>query len=473
MPKKSDEKDEFRLRPHRPPRSGQNETIAWATALKTIFRYASTSARRRIPSQSALSAARPRKEFTQRCAVRITYTKNKVAGQWRAHGRYLARESAARAGGAGFNDGAAAVEPAQALNRWQKQGDARLWKFIVSPEFGDRVDLQQLTRELMGHMEKDLGTRLEWVGVSHFNTEHPHTHVALRGIRDDGSILDLPRDYVKTGIRMIAEDLCTRQLGYRNELDARAAERREIDQSRVTSLDRIIVRASAIEDNPASKGRFAFQPALAATKQDQARHLEARLIFLEKMDLANQAEPGTWSVRADFLTVLKAMQQIGDRQRMLAAHQALLSDERLPLVVTEQRSIKHLEGRVLGHGEGEDGMNFGRHYMLLEGTDAKIHLLYYTPELEEARSRGQLGVNSFVKLQKKFEDKRPFLAVENLGDSEKLLDNTKYFRQKTLCYSWVGEASSEPWSGWLGQYHRRLAAAVEAAVQEKNNHISR
>jgi hypothetical protein len=359
------------------------------------------------------------------------------------------------------------------LNRWQKQGDARLWKFIVSPEFGDRVDLQQLTRELMGHMEKDLGTRLEWVGVSHFNTEHPHTHVALRGIRDDGSILDLPRDYVKTGIRMIAEDLCTRQLGYRNELDARAAERREIDQSRVTSLDRIIVRASAIEDNPASKGRFAFQPALAATKQDQARHLEARLIFLEKMDLANQAEPGTWSVRADFLTVLKAMQQIGDRQRMLAAHQALLSDERLPLVVTEQRSIKHLEGRVLGHGEGEDGMNFGRHYMLLEGTDAKIHLLYYTPELEEARSRGQLGVNSFVKLQKKFEDKRPFLAVENLGDSEKLLDNTKYFRQKTLCYSWVGEASSEPWSGWLGQYHRRLAAAVEAAVQEKNNHISR
>jgi type IV secretory pathway VirD2 relaxase len=466
VPKKSDEKDEFRLRPHRPPRSGQNETIAWATALKTIFRYASTSARRRIPSQSALSAARPRKEFNQRCAVRITYTKNKVAGQWRAHGRYLARESAARAGGAGFNDGAAAVEPAQALNRWQKQGDARLWKFIVSPEFGDRVDLQQLTRELMGQMEKDLGTRLEWVGVSHFNTEHPHTHVALRGIRDDGSILDLPRDYVKTGIRMIAEDLCTRQLGYRNELDARAAERREIDQSRVTSLDRIIVRASAIEDNPASKGRFAFQPALAATKQDQVRHLEGRLVFLEKMDLATQGKPGTWSVRGDFMTVLKAMQQIGDRQRMLAAHQALVSDERLPLVVTEQRSIKHLEGRVLGHGEDEDGKNFGRHYMLLEGTDAKIHLIYYTPALEEARSRSQLSTNSFVRLQKKFEKGRPSLKVENLGDSEKLLGSAKHFRQKAQRPSPMEDATDELWGGWLGRYRDRLRAAVATAEKE-------
>lgn len=466
MPKKSDEKDEFRLRPHRPPKNGQNESIAWATALKTVFRYASASARRRAGRQSASSAIRPKKQFNQRCAVRITYTKNKIAGQWRAHGRYIARESAARDGAAGFNGGDTAVEPAQALVRWQKQGDARLWKFIVSPEFGDRVDLQQLTRELMDHVEKDLGTRLEWVAVSHFNTEHPHTHVALRGVRDDGSVLDLPRDYVKAGIRMIAEDLCTRQLGYRNELDAREAERREIEQTRVTSLDRMIGRASAIEDNSASKGLFTFQPALAATKQDQVRHLEARLIFLEKMDLATQMELGSWNVRADFLTVLKAMQQIGDRQRMLAAHQALVSDERLPLVVTEHRSIKHLEGRVLGHGEDEDGKNFGRHYMLLEGTDSKIHLIYYTPELEQARSRGQLNTNSFAKLQKEFENGRPSLKVENLGDSEKLLDAARHFRQKAQRYSRVEDATDEIWGGWLGRYRDKLRSAANAAEKE-------
>ncbi len=157
MAKTTDEIDDFRLRPHRPPLVGKNEAIAWSTALRTVFRYASTSVRRRNAGQSGKSGARPRKQFSQRCAVRVTYTKNKVAGQWRAHGRYIARESAALDGVAGFSKGGSDVDPAQILDRWQKQGDARLWKFIVSPEFGDRVDLQQLTRELMERMEKDLG----------------------------------------------------------------------------------------------------------------------------------------------------------------------------------------------------------------------------------------------------------------------------------------------------------------------------
>ena len=101
---------------------------------------------------------------------------------------------------------------------------------------------------------------------------------------------------------MIAEDLCTQQLGYRNELDAREAERREIDQSRVTSLDRTMGRANT-EESSGVKAWFTFRPALAVAQQDQVRHLEARLIFLEKMGLGTQAEPGTWNLRSDFLTV--------------------------------------------------------------------------------------------------------------------------------------------------------------------------
>ena len=37
------------------------------------------------------------------------------------------------------------------------------------------------TRELMGRMERDLETRLDWVGVDHWDTDNPHTHVVLRG----------------------------------------------------------------------------------------------------------------------------------------------------------------------------------------------------------------------------------------------------------------------------------------------------
>jgi type IV secretory pathway VirD2 relaxase len=89
------------------------------------------------------------------------------------------------------------------------------WKLIVSPEFGDRIDLSRLTRELISQMEKDLGADLEWVAAEHHNTEHPHVHVVIRGVRNTGETLRLSREYVKQGIRAIAADLCTRQLGYR------------------------------------------------------------------------------------------------------------------------------------------------------------------------------------------------------------------------------------------------------------------
>jgi hypothetical protein len=147
----------------------------------------------------------------------MMYSPNRITGQWRAHGRYIARESVrqGRLVGAYGNQGEG-VAPADVLDRWQRAGDPRLWKMIISPEFGERIDLDRLTRELMGRIEKDPGRRLEWVATTHFNTEHPHVHVALRGINADGSSLDLKRDYIRNGIRSIAEDLCTRQIGHRN-----------------------------------------------------------------------------------------------------------------------------------------------------------------------------------------------------------------------------------------------------------------
>ncbi len=83
----------------------------------------------------------------QRCAVRITYSKNTVRGQWRAHGRYLERESAAH-GEIGFDAGVT-VPVSHQLQAWQANKDPLLWKFIISPEFGERANLQRLTRDLV------------------------------------------------------------------------------------------------------------------------------------------------------------------------------------------------------------------------------------------------------------------------------------------------------------------------------------
>ncbi|MDQ6676148.1 MAG: hypothetical protein M3Z09_02495 [Acidobacteriota bacterium] len=184
-----------------------------------------------------------------------------------------------------------AAEPAKVLDQWQSEGDPRMWKLIVSPEFGERVDLDRLTRDLIGRMEKALGTKLEWVAVTHFNTEHPHVHIALRGIRDDKSALELPRDYVRHGIRAIAEDLCTRQLGHRNHLDAVASERREIQERRFTSLDRAISRANVFEEAAAGTAeRFVLHRPEQNVGRARDQHIDARLLVLQQWVWQNRPE---------------------------------------------------------------------------------------------------------------------------------------------------------------------------------------
>jgi hypothetical protein len=281
----------------------------------------------------------------------------------------------------------------------------------------------------------------------------------------------LPRDYIKSGVRSIAEDLCTRQLGYRTQLDTEEARRREVDQYRMTSLDRVIAASNPHLEDGAT---FLFQPAhLPVAARNQRPFVLARLRTLEKMGLAEPEEADTWQVRSDFLTVLKAMQQTADRQKTLAVHRALISDARLPVVVTEPRKIKTLEGRVLGHGEGEDGRSFGRHHMLLEGTDAQIHLIYYTPELEEARSRGQLGTNSFVEIRKRFADGRTRLQVTNFGDAEKLLESS-YFLQRRRRAILISETdNNQPWGGWLGRFHEKLRSATARAERDPAHDFER
>ena len=72
------------------------------------------------------------------------------------------RESASfttSAEGAGFSSDAHGVNIAKTLDGWQKAGDPRLFKLIVSPEFGARMDLEKHTRDLMGRIADDLRAR--------------------------------------------------------------------------------------------------------------------------------------------------------------------------------------------------------------------------------------------------------------------------------------------------------------------------
>jgi hypothetical protein len=417
----------------------------------------------------------------QRCAVRVLYAHNRVRGQWGAHGRYLAREtSVADSRTLGVGDKGESIDISKRLDGWQKAGDERMWKLIISPEFGDRIDLNRLTCELMTRIGGDLGTdALEWTAVAHYNTEHPHVHIALRGVEGSGLRVDLDQDYVKGGIRRIAENLCTQQLGYRTENDAAAAERREVVQHRYTSIDRRIgaVASSTTVNDDGSFFRFQTSGTKEIRESLRLReqHTIERLVALQNMGLAEWAGPNMWRVRRDFESVLRAMQRIGDRQKTLASHGIPMSDARLSIATLEFRNLTSIEGRVLVHGEEESGREAGRGYLMLEGTDARIHHIYYTPEVEDARRRGALKTNSFVRLRKLFANGEPKLEIDNLGDSESVLCNKAHMRQTARELVKRGVVPDEDgWGGWLGRYQSALKkVALEELDRGQQRKIAR
>src|SRR5579884_974547 len=90
---------EFQIKPPktRPVRSDD------AAAFQRIVRVARMSRlSQRKRKRAGGAPALGQHEFKQRCAVRVTYSPNKTPGQWKAHGRYLARETATPDEQAGF-----------------------------------------------------------------------------------------------------------------------------------------------------------------------------------------------------------------------------------------------------------------------------------------------------------------------------------------------------------------------------------
>ena len=119
------------------------------------------------------------------------------------------------------------------------EDDRHHFRFTVSPEdAAEMADLRAFTRELMADAERDLGTKLDWVAVDHWNTDNPHIHVLVRGRADDGADLVISRDYIKQGFRDRAAERVTLELGPRTEQEIRTALEKEVEAERWTSLDR-------------------------------------------------------------------------------------------------------------------------------------------------------------------------------------------------------------------------------------------
>ena len=236
-----------------------------------------------------------------------------------AHLRYLQRDGVTKDGEKGqvysaerdVEDGRAFVE--------RGREDRHQFRFIVSAEDGVELsDPRTTTRDLMKQMEADLGTKLDWIAVDHHNTGHPHTHIIVRGVTDDGKTLNIAGDYIAHGIRERASEVVTRELGRQTEQEVTRSLEREVDADRFTRLDRMLIAEQR------SRNEFAdLRPdrdMLDSLRQNRALLIQ-RARKLERMGLATEVETGRWTVspRAE-----PALRELGERGDIIKTmHRAL------------------------------------------------------------------------------------------------------------------------------------------------------
>ena len=280
------------------------------------------------------------------------------------HLRYIERDGAGRDGEPGRAYGPQADEADLDAFKERCADDRHHFRFIVSPEEGvDLDDLRTYTRHLMNRMEADLGTWLEWVAVDHWNTDNPHTHLIVRGRDDTGKDLIIAGDYIAHGFRHRAAELATEWLGPRTELEIQQTLQREVEQERWTSLDHTLQREAG-DDGRVQVRRF-NEPKL----QRQRLLLIGRLQCLQRLGLADEAQPGTWTTHADAEKTLRAL---GERGDIIRTMQRAMGGQPRELAVFEPGDDgRTIIGRVAAKGLADELRD--RSYLVIDGVDGKAH----------------------------------------------------------------------------------------------------
>ncbi|ESX20598.1 type VI secretion protein [Mesorhizobium sp. LSJC255A00] len=396
--------DGFRIRPGRIRSSGAQRgrpfiAQALAAAQKAGARISRTgrisSGNRSTFGRGRTASVRANRLLTGRSRAVIIKTRlvrhHARAAPLAAHLTYLRREGVTRDGEKARLFGPEGGEVDGGAFATRCGDDRHHFRFIVSPEDAvDMADLKSFARDLMGEMEKDLGTKLDWAGVDHWNTDNPHLHIILRGQTDDGQDLVISRDYIKEGMRARAADIVTQELGPRTDLDIRRNLQRQVEAERWTQLDRQLVRDG--------RDTGVVDLASAANAQPDAYHVlkVGRVRKLETLGLAEQVGPGQWMIDDKAEATLRELGERGDIIKRM--HRALTEQgiERgaATYVLAAERLDTPIVGRLVDRGLDDELK--GSAYAVVDGTDGRTHHI----KLSDLDAAGDSAPGSIVELRR-------------------------------------------------------------------------
>jgi type IV secretory pathway VirD2 relaxase len=338
--------------------------------------------------------------------ARVVRQKAGASAPLSAHLGYLRREGVAKEGEPGrmFGGDGQGCDARAFAERCQ--GDRHHFRFIVSPDDAlEMTDLRAFTCDLMAEMDHDLGTKLDWTAVDHWNTEHPHVHVILRGKADTGRDLVISRAYISHGMRARAEHLVTLELGPRSDLEIRRELDAQVDADRWTKLDRVLATGAARNDHIVD---------LRLPEDGGGKgHLQAckigRMRKLEHLGLAEPLGPARWrlSDRAE-----PTLRILGERNDIIKRIHRGLAEQRIERSVGDFALHDGDARQVMGRAFGLDDELRESVYAVIDGVDGRVHHL----RLPDLSALGDAAPGSIVELRR-FQDaagrQRAALAVRS------------------------------------------------------------
>jgi type IV secretory pathway VirD2 relaxase len=285
----------------------------------------------------------------------------------RSHQHYIMRDGVTRAGGPGqlYDRERDVADGGDFLER--QNGDTYQFRIIVAPEDGGRMaDLKPFVRDLVADMEEDLGTKLDWVAVDHFNTGHPHTHVIIAGHDDRGDDLVMARHYISHGIRHRAQDLVTLELGPEQTFERALKLANEMTAERFTSLDRSLLK-------DAQENVLVVSAAADDERARQALRI-GRLRHLEKMGLAEEKRTGVWALDPELETKLRST---GERGDIMVTMNQVMREHGIDrpagdfAIFNGARRSEPVIGKVVEVGIADEMSD--RKFLVVDGIDGRIH----------------------------------------------------------------------------------------------------
>ena len=375
-----------------------------------------------------------------------------------AHLRYLQRDGVTQDG-----------EPGQVYSAVQDRADGEAFarrgredrhqfRFIVAPEDGAELgSLRSLTRSLMDQMEQDLGTSLDWVAVDHHNTGHPHSHIVVRGVTEDGKILNIAGDYIAHGIRARASEIVTLERGPQTEREVQQKLRQEVDEDRFTRLDTTLLKE--VND----EGLIDLRPGAKQSYLGRANRylLIDRLKKLERLDLANEIEPGQWSLSS---AMEQTLDRLDERQQIVNAMHRVL--ERQGVVrgvelyaIHRDEVTSPIAGRLLGKGPVEELGD--EKYLIVDGIDGRAHYVEIAdPDQLDGVRRGGIVEVAPPPTEPRAADRTIAAVARDNGSiyrpSEHLIEARQTVR-----------VPHDEYDGYVEAHVRRLEALRRAGIAER------